>query len=263
MGELMRAKWAGVPAEQVRAHYAARQKAEDDARAPKDPKKRRQWEKDLALKREVGGTHARKPWKARPGTVPNVVDMRRDVEEHGAPEEWAGVPTTEKKTNVVDALLESSFPSNNSPERDAARQEARERWNLVRHSNAMRHAVADTSWTAVAEALRRNDERLSEERLELQRAREQLDELDVKIRQQLTHERLIVMHGIATCRQEFARAGQPPPTAKELHAAQPQATLAAVKKATTVLAAMKAAGMQVSEAALLALLAERAAVEVM
>ena len=43
----------------------------------------------------------------------------------------------------------------------------------------------------------------------------------------------------------------------------PQATLTAVKRATAALSAMRGAGMAVSEEALLALLEEKAAVEVM
>ena len=93
--------------------------------------------------------------------------------------------------------------------------------------------------------------------------------LDAKLLEQLSHERLQVMLAIEVTRQAAAKAGEPMPTAKELHEEltgpkwQLQTTLAAVKKAISLLAVMAKAGVEVSQDTLIALLEEKAAEEVM
>ena len=145
---------------------------------------------------------------------------------------------------------------------------AHQRWSAVRGSDEMRRANAATLLARLVEAISCNDARLSQAQLELQGAREQLEALDVKVLEQLSNERLQVMLAIEVTRQAAAKAGEPMPTAKQLHEEltgptwQMQTTLAAIKKATSVLGAMAKAGMAVSQDVFINLLKEKAAAEV-
>lgn len=165
------------------------------------------------------------------------------------------------------AIVERSPAMDLAAEHCRREDAARGRWDMVRNSDGMKSVNASVTWDLLVEAMRRNDERISQAKLELQSAREELDALDVKLLEQLSRERLEVMHAIAMTRQEYARAGKAAPTAKELHEelVGPQwslpISLAAVKKATSLLSAMAKSGMTISQDVLIALLKEKAAAE--
>ena len=55
---------------------------------------------------------------------------------------------------------------------------ARDRWGLLRHSEAMRHAIASTQWSAVLKALRENDAQLTAAREALAAAKTHVATLD-------------------------------------------------------------------------------------
>lgn len=58
---------------------------------------------------------------------------------------------------------------------------ARRNWSKVRQSDEVSKALASQSWTTVVKALRENDARISEAKLELERAKEDLAALDATL----------------------------------------------------------------------------------